>query len=115
MVDADHSLPGHPNRQMIRVCHTTDKVGGSSPLLQLEQSLSTYKQLRYSRSDSTPFASPAYIPLVPGPLPVIHPTRATDAPIQRKKGNQEGTAPAISHMGKVLQIFWGKPTLLLKA
>ena len=65
------SLPNHHNRQMIRVSHTTDKPGGSSPLLQLEQSLGTYRQLRHSRSDSTPFAPPTHIPLVAGPLPPV--------------------------------------------
>lgn len=68
----------HHNKQMIRVSHTTDKPGGSSPVQQLDQScvypvLGTYKMLRHSHSDSTSFVPPAGIPFPPGPLLPVSP------------------------------------------
>lgn len=71
VVVADRSLPDHHNRQMIRVSPINDKPGGSSPLLKLEQSLGTYKQLRHSHSDSIPSARPTCIQLVPGSLHLV--------------------------------------------
>lgn len=68
----------HHNKQMIRVSHTTDKPGGSSPVQQLDQScvypvLGTYKELRHSHSDSTSFVPPTGIPFPPGPLLPVSP------------------------------------------
>lgn len=64
----------HHNRQMIRASHTTDKPGGSSPVLQLDQSLGMYKELRHLHSDSTPFVPPTGIPFPPGPLLPVSPS-----------------------------------------
>lgn len=120
VVVADRSLPDHHNRQMIRVSPINDKPGGSSPLLKLEQSLGTHKQLRHSHSDSTPSARPACIPLVPGSLHLVRSSVISALqelkvlPFDAKKDNQEDTAPATSHVEKVLQVFGGNPTLLLE-
>lgn len=68
------TISHHHNRQMIRASHTTDKPGGSSPILQLDQSLGMYKELRHLHSDSTPFVPPTGIPFPPGPLLPVSPS-----------------------------------------
>lgn len=119
VVGTDHHIPDHHNSQMIRVPHTTDKPGGSSPLLQLEHSLGTYKQLRPSRSGSAPFARPTHNPLVPGPLPIGSSKTSTlrelwMLPSNAKRATKKTTTPAMSDAGKLLQIFGGNPTLFLE-
>lgn len=59
---------------MIRASHTSDKPGGSSPILHLAQCLGIYKELRHWHSDSTPFVPPTGIPFPPGPLLPISPS-----------------------------------------
>lgn len=58
----------HHNRQRIRASHTTDKPGGTSPVLQLDQSLDIYKEPRHLHSDSTPFVPSTGILFPRGPL-----------------------------------------------
>lgn len=109
------SFPDHQNRQMIRVSDTSE---GSSPLLQLEQSLGTYKQLRHSHSDSTPFAPPTLILLVPGPSPPVR-SSVTSALQELQmlpfsaKGQPRRHITSNKSCGK-LQFFGGSPTLLLE-